>query len=69
LDRQQKIAELRKRYEDSISSGDEEEDQEVKHAQGDLPENVHKYFQSERERLSPSQSKLNLNNEKSVEVE
>jgi len=70
LDRQQKIAELRKRYEDSISSGDEDEDHEVRIAQGELPENVHKYFQIEKERgLSPSQSKVELNKEKTLEVD
>jgi MFS family permease len=68
LDRQQKVAELRKRYEDSLAS-DEEEDAEIKHTEGELPENVAKYFQIEREKgLSPSQSKLKLDSEKAQEA-
>ena len=68
LDRQQKINELRKRYEDSLAS-DEEEDAEIKHTEGSLPEKVTRYFQMEREMgLSPNQSKLNLQSEKVVEV-
>jgi MFS family permease len=70
LDRQQKVEELRKRYEDSIGSADEDEDGEIKAAQGELPESVHKYFHMERELgLSPTQSKVNLaSDEKALEV-
>jgi len=69
LDRQQKVEELRKRYEDSVAS-DEDEDGEIKAAQGELPESVHKYFHMERELgLSPTQSKVNLSSdEKALEV-
>ena len=68
-DRQQKVNELRKRYEDSLAS-DEEEDAEIKHTEGELPEKVAQYFQIERERgLSPNQSKLNLQSEKVVDVD
>ena len=68
-DRQQKINELRKRYEDSLASN-EEEDAEIKHTEGELPEKVAQYFQIESKRgLSPNQSKLNLQPDKIVDVD
>ena len=67
MDREQKIAELRKRYDESVaSSEDGEQDKEIMYAQGELPEPVMRYFQAEKEQgLSPSQSgKLKFDNEK-----
>jgi len=67
LDREQKVAELRKRYDESVSSAEDgEQDKEIIYAQGELPEPVMRYFHAEKEHgLSPTQSgKLNLDNEK-----